>query len=628
MSVPDGLPQGPAKIHVIKAALEGATVAAAPSAGPAAAPAANDGHAKAETRKPRMRSDRGSRDIISAPEDMPITCLGVNGSTYYYLDSLYQFRALDAKEHSRMNIVSLFKCEHRWLLEQWGRKDTKGSPTGGLHTDAVTNVLTAACDAEGIIDPIRQVRGVGAWSDEAGNLTLHLGDKVWRSGVYEAPGRYGQYIYPAFPPCVRPSPDPANGDAAAELLGLLESWNWADPFMAHLALGWIGQGFMAAAVRWRTHAILDGEAGAGKSSLQDLMIALFGPWLVFASNVTEAGLRQQMQSKGLPVFIDEFEAGQAPQKKAAVVELLRQASSGGVALRGGDNHVGHSFTVRFPAIVSSIAPVPLLPQDESRMVRLKLLRLPEGARRPNLSSARLGPMGRRLMRRIVDQWARWPATLDIYSAELERAAGADARMQDTYGTLLAAADLLLWDGLPDANNVQDMVARLRDMIAPTRAEAVADQQRCLDHLLSTPINRGGGIQRTVASWAVQALANDAYGNADPGLRNEARAALGMIGLRLVGEDAAGSLMDDKRLDGDGAGVPARRLLFVANSHPALERAFEKSPWPGASGGDGAWGAVLRRLEGARASGGTVRCGGQPRRGTFVDVGEQLDWGTG
>lgn len=618
------------KISDIKAALDAAAVAAEPAPEEArgkgaAAAAAGDPGPEPDAGAPRVR--RVSRDLIAAPEDMPVTCLGVNGATYFYLDSLGQFRPLEAKEHSRMNIISLFKGEQHWLLEQWGRKDNKGNPTGGLHTDAVTNVLTAACDREGIIDPISQVRGVGAWTDDSGQLVLHLGDKVLLGEAYESPGRHGRFIYPAFPPALRPDPDPANGDAAAELLGILGTWNWADPFMAHLVLGFIGQGYMAAAVRWRTHVILDGERGSGKSSLQDLMIGLFGPWLVFASNVTEAGLRQQMQSKGQPVFIDEFEAGQAPAKKAAVVELLRQASSGGIALRGGDNHVGHSFTVRFPAIVSSIAPVPLLPQDESRMARVKLLSLPEGSRRPNLSPERLAPLGRRLMRRTVDGWRRWPATFAAYAAELERSAGADARMQDTLGTLLAAADLLLFDQVPDADTVADLVARLAAMVAPTRAEAVADQQRCLDHLLSMPINRGGGIQRTVASWAVQALALGEYGFADAQARNEARQALGMMGLRLVGETADGGLMDNKDLDAADAPI-ARRLLFVANSHPALEKVYEKTPWPGAAGGDGAWGAVLRRLEGARASGGTVRCGGQPRRGTFVPVDDQLDWKAG
>lgn len=261
------------------------------------------------------------------------------------------------------------------------------------------------------------------------------------------------------------------------------------------------------------------------------------------------------------------------------------------------------------------------------MARVKLLSLPEGSRRPNLSPERLAPLGRRLMRRTVDGWRRWPATFAAYAAELERSAGADARMQDTLGTLLAAADLLLFDQVPDADTVADLVARLAAMVAPTRAEAVADQQRCLDHLLSMPINRGGGIQRTVASWAVQALALGEYGFADAQARNEARQALGMMGLRLVGETADGGLMDNKDLDAADAPI-ARRLLFVANSHPALEKVYEKTPWPGAAGGDGAWGAVLRRLEGARASGGTVRCGGQPRRGTFVPVDDQLDWKAG
>ena len=632
MSVePLPMPDGPATIADIRAAMQQAEEAAAPpadAAAPAAAPAADRkvkrGGPITDPAAPLPPVRLVAREMIDVPVDMPVTCLGLRGAVYYYLDALHQFRELKPDQHGRTYILSLFGPELGWLLEQWGRKDRKGNPTGGLHTDIASNVLMRGCAIAGIIDPVQQVRGTGAWVDEAGRLVLHLGDVVWAEDRYQRPSRYGQYIYPALPPMQRPCPDAVNGDTAAEVLRLLETWTWADPFMAHLALGWIGQGFLAGAVRWRTHAILDGERGSGKSSLQDLMKGLFGRWLVDASNVTEAGLRQQLQGKAQPVFIDEFEAGQAPAKKAAVVELLRQASSGGVALRGGDNHVGHSFTVRFPAIVSSIAPVPLLPQDESRMVRLKLLALPPGARRPDLSPARLAPMGQRLMRRMVDQWPRWGATLAIYSRMLESEAGADARTQDTLGTLLAAADMLLWGSVPEDEHAQDMVARLIAMIAPTRAEAVEDQQRCLQHLLAMPVMRGSGLQRTVASWAVQSMAINEGGFADDTRRREARDALGSMGLRVMGTDPGGSLMDNRALDADRIDVN-RLVLFVANSHPALERAFLGSPWPGGAGGDGAWGAVLRRLDGARASPVPVRAGGQRQRGTLLPIGPHLDW---
>lgn len=602
----------------IKAALEGAQVHVLPLGGD------GDPGLTPKPSRARRRSPGDGADMLALPPDMPVTPLGVNGGTYFYLDALHQFRALEASEHGRTHLISLFGPELRWLLETWGKRNPKGELTGSLHAEAVSNCLMKACAAAGIIDPAKQMRGPGAWMDEDGGLVLHLGDRVWLSGAYREPGRYGAHIYPAFPPQPRPDPTEVNSDAGAETLGLLATWNWANPFMAQLALGWIGQGMVAGALPWRTHAIIDGEKGSGKSSLQRLMMGLFGSWMQEASNVTEAGLRQAMQSRGQPVFVDEFEAGQKPEKKVAVVELMRQASSGGTALRGGDNHVGHSFTVRFAAMVSSIAPVPLLPQDESRFARLKLMAQPPGARVPDLSPSRLAPMGRRLMRRMVDQWPRWRPTFGVYARLLERELGMDARYQDTWGTLLTAADLLLYDGLPCDETAGELVQALGSMIAPTRAEAVADQQRCLDHLLATMINRGGGIQRSVASWALQVAARDDYGNPDSAVRNEARSALATMGLRVIGVAADGSILGDREVDSQSGGA-AGVVLFVANSHPALERTFDRTPWPGAAGGDGSWSAVLRRLPGARAAPGTVRVGGRPMRGTLVPLDDQLDW---
>lgn len=627
MSMPEGLPEGPAKISVIKAALEGATVHKLPE------PANEDPGPEPEPRRPRRRSPRDGGDILAVPADMPITPLGVNGGTHFYLDALNQFRALEADKHGRSHLISLFGPELQWLLETWGKRTPKtatggGELTGALHADQCANVLMRACAKEGIIDPAKQMRGPGAWMGEDGGLVLHLGDTVWIGGAYRRPGRYGPYIYPAFPPQLRPSDEQADTDPGQEVLGILATWNWQNSFMAHVTLGWIAQGLVCGALPWRTHGIIDGEKGSGKSSLQRLMIGLFGDWLQEASNVTEAGLRQAMQARGQPVFVDEFEAGNKPEKKAAVVELMRQSSSGGKALRGGDNHVGHSFTVRFAAMVSSIAPVPLLPQDESRFARLKLLAQPPGSRVPDLSPKRLAPIGRRLLRRMVDEWPRWQPTFARYAQALEQQLGFDARYQDTWGTLLAAADLLLFDELPDSDTVQDMVARLGEMVSPARAEAIADQQRCLDHLLTTMINRGGGIQRSVASWALQVGAQDDMGNPDPGQRNEARAALSTMGLRVLGLDDQGRVMADKDVDlpkhMGGAGASAI-VLFVANTHPALARVYDGTPWPGAAGGDGSWVAVLRRLEGATVPRNTVRVGGVPMRGTFVPLTDQLDW---
>lgn len=559
-----------------------------------------------------------ARDVIEAPGDMPVQCLGLNGSTYYYLDGLQQLRPLAAKDHSRSYIVSLFARHEDYLLSHWGRESggKVKELTGGLHTDVISNILMRACAMEGVIDAARQVRGVGAWADDAGGLVLHLGDRVWSAGKYEPPARYGKHIYPAMPPMPRPAMTAQSSDAGVELLTDLESWHWRDPLMAQLVLGWVAQGYVAGALKWRTHIIGDGEAGSGKSTLKDLLSGLFREWMLGSSNLTEAGLRQTMQGKAHPVFLDEFEAGDNPQAKAKVVALLRQASSGGVVQRGGDDHKATEFSVQFPAFLTSITPVSLLAQDESRMVRLQLLPLTGATPLPDLSPTRLAKLGQRLMRRMLDQWPRFAATLAAYRSALKASAGFNDRHQDTYGTLLACADLLLHDHTPDAEELDATIEALARMVAPARAEAIDDQARCLAHLLQSPLDRGGGVKRSVASWVRDYRAMADVGGVDMARRREAERALGLIGLRVF----------DKGADCGGAGRMAQAMLFVANTHTGLQRLYQDTPWPGSAGAIGGWVTALRRIDGALVPPQSLKVGGQTQRGTLVPIEAVIDWG--
>lgn len=550
------------------------------------------------------RLHKQALEMLEVPQDLPIEPLGINGDVYFYLDGLQQLRPLKAKDHSRTQILSLFAKHEDYLLEKWGRRDKMGL-TGGLHTDAVSNVLMKACADAGILDPRRQVRFVGAWNGGDGRLVLHLGSHVHIDGEYKRPGRYGEHVYPAAPPTLRPARQAQNGDAAGELLDLLKTWNWQDPLMPRLALGWIGQGFVAGALGWRTHGICDGERGSGKSSLLKLVEGIFSSWLLATSDTSAAALYQLMAGRGHPVFIDEFEAGDDPQRKAKVVQLLRQASSGGQVLRGGDDHVGKQFTVQFPAFLTSIAPVALQPQDESRMVRFKLLPLPEGSAAPDLSAKRLEKLGARLMRRMLDQWPRFEKVSAIYRATLEEIAGFDARLQDTYGALLACAEMLLNDGDPDPVDIGDLCERLATSVQPARAEELSDQMRCLEYLFGTLVDRGGGPKRSVASWVRQTQAVNTFKEPDHDARREANKALGVIGLAV---EAAG--------DGTFS-------LFVSNNNPQLVRIFDGTPWPGSAGSKGAWAHVMRRIEGATAAG-PMRVGGMLTRGTMVPI-SGIDW---
>lgn len=609
----------------IAAALSDAAEAPEAETAAAAAPIAETKPERCRASKAAPRRDDVAAGMFDVPDDMPVEPLGRNGSTFYYLDAMRQLHALPADKHGRAMIYQLFGARADVLFRYWGKRNSKGELTNGFHADTVANSLMHHCSVAGLIDPAKALRGCGAWRDDKGGLVLHLGDMVWIDGQYKPPGRYGAAIFPAMPATIRPHELAQNLDIGAELLDMLRTWHWASGLQPILTLGWLAQGFVVGALDWRTHMIGDGERGTGKSSLFKLVRGLFGNWMLEASDTTPAAVYQLMQARAQPVFFDEFEAGKDPKRKQAVVAVLRQASSGGMVLRGGDDHIGRSFSVQFPAFLTSIVPIALQAQDESRMVRVQLLPLgdrgmDEAYPMPDLAPARMAKLGARLFRRVVDQWPRFARTLDAYRAGLEEHTGFDARMQDTYGTLLACADLVLYDSAePDA--IKRLCADLAVMVTPQRVESSRDQERCLQHLLQSTVDRGVGTRRTVASWLRQAAAFDSDGAIDFERRRDAIQALGVVGIKPMIETDPTKSPPDRSLK-----PIDKRGLFIVNSHPALKKMFDDSPWPGETGANGAWVTVLRRIDGAEVPGNSQRVGGTVQRGTIVPVGDFMDWG--
>jgi hypothetical protein len=119
-----------------------------------------------------------------------------------------------------------------------------------------------------------------------------------------------------------------------------------------------------------------------------------------------------------------------------------------------------SFTVRSSFAFLSINMPPLLSQDRSRLAMLELYDRPCDVALdvPALlaEARRLGP---RLRRRLVDEWPRYPTTLQAYRAA-PVALGHSPRAADQFDTLLARADLVLHNGQPDADFVSKVCAQL------------------------------------------------------------------------------------------------------------------------------------------------------------------------
>jgi hypothetical protein len=556
----------------------------------------------------------GKRTARKLPKDCPVTPLGMLGTLRFYLDEALQLIALSAKDHSRLNLQAMFGTQTPLLRQNWPRRNNQGLVTGWKPEEAAEDLM-AACAHLGIWDPAERERGGGAHLGDAGELVLHCGDLVYvgphpKTGVQVSgaalmaperwlkPGLIGRYVYPACEKGARPSNETLRGGPggpAQKLLEILQTWNWRRGELdALLMLGFICAAIIAGALAWRPMIWISGTKGTGKTTVIDFLTLLLAGDLLRVSDTTAAGIWQALGHATLPVAFDEAEPSEDNRRVTRIIELMRQASSGGLILRGGAEHTATRFTVRSSFICSSILIPPLRAQDKSRITVLELQELQLNAPRPVFLEQGLNELGAAIRRRMLDGWAKLPGRLESYRAALMQA-GHNARGADQLGTLLACADLALHDHDFNSDDAAPWVEKLKAEALAAEDDEVSDEERCLQRLLTSIVMPwGGGKPVEIAQLVRMAAARGAGG--DPVLCN---AALSRYGLKV----------------GSHKG---RKVLLVANDHQGLGQLFVGSHWAGASGAAGVWIQALRRLPNAERTD-AVWIGNRKTRATAVPI---------
>lgn len=538
------------------------------------------------------------------PENCPVTPLGKEGASYHYLDRSHQLVSLTARDHSKNHLAGLFAGEIQFLWQHWPRwskPDRDGNVTQiGWAADKVGEALMQACAERGIWSSEDRVREAGAWRGEAGELILHVGDGLIfgppthgalapapLAGGYPAhrPGRYGAYIYPAKPPGPRPAEAPQASVEVVELEQALQRWFWRrEETSPRLLLGWLAAAMIGGALRWRPAVWLSGEKISGKSTLQDVVKAVMGADLLWRTDASAANLWQRVGHSSRPIALDEQEAERDNRAQSAIVKLFRQASSGGKIGRGGADHKGAEFNAMSAFLFSSILVPPLKPQDMSRLAVLELRQIPDGVApyEPDLKAfARTGLIMRR---RLLDQWPRFEATLERYGAALAEV-GHGVRGRAQFGTLLAAADLVLADAAPDPEVCAGWAAELQAGEMDENRGQGSDWEACIGYLLSLQIE----VYARSAKRSIGELITIAAGLPVDGVPSdlEATAAnrhLSRHGLRYV--------------EADGGKELAGRWLAVSQSHAELAKLFRDTHWRTLEDARPPWIQTLLRVPGA------------------------------
>lgn len=552
-------------------------------------------------------------DPMGLPKEhpCPVVPLGMDDKTLYLQDELGQFVEQPRGELGRTIIMSWFGKRQDYLWWAWPswkeRKGKKDAEIGGWKPDEVQAALIAAAARRGPFNPVDRVRGLGAWKGKNGELVWNAGATLYRSNQVKKTRAGDEYkplptglldtkFYTRRHNIMEPWPLPVRSDEgpAKQLLQWLRSWSWERPDVDPvLFLGWLAAAMIGGALDWRPAVFVIAGKGTGKSTLQSLAEGVMGDALVHAADATAASIYQHVRNDSLPVCVDELEAEADNRKAMGVIKQARLAASGGLILRGGANGTGTEFKARSCFFFSAINAPPLDPQDHSRMAILRLKRLPPDVKTPPAIDGDV--TGSMLLRRMFDGWERLRPTLDAYQDILRRA-GHDKRGQDTFGTLLACAEIALGLeaalelGVPtvEADEAEWWGAQLPP------PEGMSDNWRqCLEYMLTAQVDAWRSGERQTVGRLLQdletagqalfdergeVLAEDATEN---GLTfTRAKNMLQNAGLGLICKGKAAPMEDGW-------------LLAIPPNSSALQKLFKDSKWFGAPG-VGGWENALRQ----------------------------------
>jgi hypothetical protein len=375
-----------------------------------------------------------------------------------------------------------------------------------------------------IFDPSKQHRGRGAWKTSNNEFIWHSGKYLWRSvnGRLQnvPPGQIEEFLYTRQAPIIEPWEGPITQEQSPmrRIFREMRTWNWERPYLDPiLVAGWIGTAFAGAANDVRPVIFTTGGFGTGKSTMQGLIRGVLRSIVFTAENTTAAGIYQQMKHDALPVMVDELESKASSDVATNIIELARIAYSGGRAARGGSDHHGTTFTLYCPFFFSAINPPPMGNQDKSRMAVLNLSRLTprSGEGRPQLISNETD--GRMILRQVMDGWPKYSVDgKNWWWNLLASLKGIDSRSIDTYGTLLAMAEMLLGHeeleaaGLPVTDEAH-LAEVINEATASERAERLDNWHSCLNHLMACTIDSWRDGKKPTIGGVMDELS---YGNLD------------------------------------------------------------------------------------------------------------------
>lgn len=525
------------------------------------------------------RSEGPLDDTGMLPADCPVRPLGYDGENYSFVDTSGQVFNTGTSAMGVERVQKLFAGHEEFLTWAWPSWSRNGKMVTGFKAEAARRDLYAACRRRGPWSATDRVRGRGAWLDEGGRLVLHCGEFLWIDGKLEDTGEVGEHFYVRRPSSLVPWSQSVDvgENPAIEIFQALRTWSMERGDVDRmLIMGWIGVALMGAALDWRPSLFIVGDYGMGKSELTGktgLLRAVLGRSMISTTNASEAGLYQVVGHDSLPIAVDELEGEDGLEQAQKIIKMARDAASGSIRIRGGQDHKGVEFQAQSAFTFSGVTPPPLPPASLSRLAIIQLNPLVTTTGEPPrlIAAETIGP---RLLRRVADHFSDFATIFEQYRKVLQDN-GHASRGQKTFGTFLACAHLLLGDdGMEALKLPYESLDFWGEALA---ADAVPELENvkptwldCLERILTRPMDKFQGGQRASAAQVIDDwLGNDISADA-------LKHALASIDLGIVFQK------DDAS------------MLAIPNQSDVLAKHLVDSPFAQRGATNGSWSWALRR----------------------------------
>lgn len=550
-----------------------------------------------EEDRPPPRRGGGERPWGEIWHDCPVKALGINGKVQYFLDIHGQLQGETKIEAS--NIARMFGNRHHLLFERYPvyAKGAKKPTPKRFDAQRCSLDMVAACADRGLFDPDGAVRGVGAWTDDDGQLVYHLGDRVLIGDKVQDPCAHQGRMYPAFPPIPHPALRVGTADPWRALYEAAETWHWRrpeiDPF---LFCGTFGVQAFGGALGWRPAVWITGGPGTGKSAIQRLLLHLHGgdKGLIQSPDATARGIASFLGQSSRPVALDELEPGDTgSDREKAILETARVASSGGNWVRGSSDQKGSSGKLMSTFMFSSVLiPGVLKSQDYQRIMIMSLDPFATGSKPPDMRADSWRKRGAELKRIIIDRWGEFADRQLLFRDALYEKGITSSRDLDNYGTTLAMAHLMQSADTPTAEELAGWADKIANQVKEDLDEVGSDADEVLMHLLTQPYDIfRRGEQFTVGQWIMVAarsrgapenLLND-FGTDAQAQEQRADAANAKLSKALI------------KVIRDARNPEGSRLFIGSAKANTLLNLFRDTQWAG-----GAWTQSLSRVRGAKS----------------------------